>query len=218
MCPDRGASHGMWGQIVAVSPFVLLTGGLAGHSQTGADPGPADAQTDGVVGEHGQLGVQFLTLEPRPADALKHLYWSEPSDPLSVAQRCRWSPHTVIRPRLYPLGQPSARSAHAASERPSSCTRLWSVDAGVASFMPKMAATRRHLSSLHRGDAAAWRRPHSRASTLCSIGRLLHSGRKERGRSGAQGRQRACAQHVAAPLAESTPGRQADHTGGSGPP
>src|SRR5690349_18899251 len=89
-------SHGMRGQIAAVSPFVLLTGCLAGHSQTGADLRPADAQTHGVVGEHGQLGVQFLTLEPRPADALKHLYWSEPSDPLSVAQWCRWSLHAVI--------------------------------------------------------------------------------------------------------------------------
>ena len=42
--------------------------------------------------------------------------------------------------------------------------------------MPSSAATRCHLASLHGGEAAACRHPHSRTSTLGSKGVLLHLG------------------------------------------
>jgi hypothetical protein len=164
--PIRTASSWRMRRIIAVLPLIVLAGCLACHSQAGGDLRPAH----GVVGEHSQLGVQFLALESGPADALKYLGRGEPGDSFSGTRGRRWSLHTVFRPGLDPFRQSSARSAHAASEC-SSC-RVWprSTDSGGVSFIPRMAATRRHLSSLHRGDAAAWRRPHSQASTLGSIG------------------------------------------------
>jgi hypothetical protein len=53
---------------VAMSALVVLAGRLPADTQAPGDVGPPDPQADCVVDQQCQLGVQFVPLQPCPAD------------------------------------------------------------------------------------------------------------------------------------------------------
>lgn len=166
-------------------PQVMLTSRLSCYPQPIGDLWPADAKSHSAVGQHSQFGVQLFPLQSCPANPLQHLGRGKPGYPLGRARWRRRSPHPVIRAWLDSLGQSPPPSAHAASVcRSSSAWPRSSVAGGDASCIPRSAATRRHLSSLHLGDAAACRFPQSQASALGVHERAPSLRWKERGRSG----------------------------------
>jgi hypothetical protein len=58
---------------VAVSALVMLAGRLPADTQAPGDVRPPDLQADCVVDQKRQLGVQFVPLQPGPADPLQRL-------------------------------------------------------------------------------------------------------------------------------------------------
>jgi len=58
---------------VAVSALVVLAGCLPGHFEPEGDLWPPDAQTDGMVDEHCELGVGFVSRQASPLDPREHL-------------------------------------------------------------------------------------------------------------------------------------------------
>lgn len=69
----RVATIALLPRVLTVPTLVLLMGGLPSHSQALSDLWPEDAKSHSVVDEHGQLGVQLLSLVLGSADPLKHL-------------------------------------------------------------------------------------------------------------------------------------------------
>ena len=94
-------------RVLTVPTLVLLTGGLSSHSQALSDLWPEDAKSHSVVDEHGQLGVQLLSLVLGSADPLKHLGPGKPGDALGRPMWGRGSPYSVIGAGLDPLRQSS---------------------------------------------------------------------------------------------------------------
>jgi hypothetical protein len=98
--------------------------------------------------------VELLLLDSCPVDSFQHLGRSKPGDPLGGCGRRRWCPGAEIRARRDSMAQAPPGSTHAASA--GGRDSAWSVFGGVgASSIPSTAATRRHFSSVHFGDAAA---------------------------------------------------------------
>jgi hypothetical protein len=58
---------------IAVATLVVLAGRLPGHAEPGRDFWPPDAQADGVVDEHRELGLCRIPREPEAFDPLQHL-------------------------------------------------------------------------------------------------------------------------------------------------
>ncbi len=56
--------------IVAVPSLVVLAGCLAGYAETVGYVWPADAQSDGLVDEGCQLGIEFLLVQSCLGDPL----------------------------------------------------------------------------------------------------------------------------------------------------
>jgi hypothetical protein len=58
---------------IAVAALVVLAGRLPGHAEPGGDFWPPDAQADGVLDEHHELGLCRFPREPNAFDPLQHL-------------------------------------------------------------------------------------------------------------------------------------------------
>ncbi len=90
---------------VAVSALVVLAGRLPADAQAPGDDRPSDPQTDRVVDQQGQLGVQLISLQLCPADPFQHLRrWQR--DLLWGARGCQWLPGPITPPGLDALRHP----------------------------------------------------------------------------------------------------------------
>ena len=98
----------------AVAALVVLAGRLPGHAEPGGNLWPANAQSDGVIDQHGKL---CLCLPLRdPGALISSSTWGG----VTPGVRLRWSRHlcrsVALRPAYYLLGsrrRPAPRLAHA---------------------------------------------------------------------------------------------------------